>query len=51
VQRVLDELARGCEEGKNLMALLVDGVRSCVTQGEISQTIRKVYGTWNPPLF
>jgi methylmalonyl-CoA mutase N-terminal domain/subunit len=51
VQRAMDELAHGCEDGRNLMELLVDGVKAYVTQGEISQTLRKVYGVWNPPLF
>jgi methylmalonyl-CoA mutase N-terminal domain/subunit len=51
VQRVMDALAHGCEKGQNLMELLVDGVKAHVTQGEISQTLRKVYGIWNPPLF
>ncbi len=51
VQRALDELAHGCEDGRNLMELLVDGVKVYVTEGEVSETLRKVYGTWNPPLF
>lgn len=51
VQIVMDALARGCEKGHNLMELLVDGVKAHVTQGEISKTLRKVYGVWNPPLF
>jgi methylmalonyl-CoA mutase N-terminal domain/subunit len=51
VQRVLDELAHGCEDGRNLMELLVDGMKASVTEGEVSQTLRKVYGVWNPPLF
>jgi methylmalonyl-CoA mutase N-terminal domain/subunit len=51
VQKVMDTLARGCEKGQNLMELLVDGVKVFVTQGEISQTLKSVYGVWNPPLF
>ncbi len=51
VQRALDELAHGCEDGRNLMELLVDRVKVYVTEGEVSQTLRKVYGVWNPPLF
>lgn len=51
VQKVIDSLAQGCEKGQNLMELLVDGVKAYVTQGEISQTLKKVYGVWNPPLF
>jgi methylmalonyl-CoA mutase N-terminal domain/subunit len=51
VQKALDELARGCEEGKNLMEILVDGVKVFITQGEISKTLKKIYGVWDPPLF
>ncbi len=51
VQKTLDAVTRGCEEGLNLMELLVEGVKVYVTEGEISQALRKVYGVWNPPLF
>ena len=51
VQKTLDAVTRGCEEGRNLMELLVEGVKVYVTEGEISQALRKVYGVWNPPLF
>jgi methylmalonyl-CoA mutase N-terminal domain/subunit len=51
VQKALDEVSRGCEEGRNLMELLVDGAKVYVTEGEVSQALRKVYGAWNPPLF
>jgi len=51
VQKALDAVTRGCEEGRNLMELLVEGVKVYVTEGEVSQALRKVYGVWNPPLF
>ena len=51
VQKALDAVTRGCEEGRNLMELLVDGVKVHLTEGEVSQALRKVYGVWNPPLF
>ncbi len=51
VQKALDAVSRGCEEGRNLMELLVEGVKVYVTEGEVSQALRKVYGVWNPPLF
>jgi methylmalonyl-CoA mutase N-terminal domain/subunit len=51
VRKAMDALARGCEEGQNLMELLVDGVKAHVTQGEVSKTLKKVFGVWNPPLF
>jgi len=51
VQKALDAVTRGSEEGRNLMELLVDGVKVHLTEGEVSQALRKVYGVWNPPLF
>ena len=51
VQKALDAVTRGCEEGRNLMELLVEGAKVYLTEGEVSQALRKVYGVWNPPLF
>ncbi|MEI6314664.1 MAG: methylmalonyl-CoA mutase family protein [Syntrophus sp. (in: bacteria)] len=51
VQKALDSVTRGCEEGRNLMELLVEGAKVYLTEGEVSQALRKVYGVWNPPLF
>lgn len=51
VRKALDAVTRGCEEGRNLMELLVDEVKVYLTEGEVSQALRKVYGVWNPPLF
>jgi methylmalonyl-CoA mutase N-terminal domain/subunit len=51
VQRALDAIAKCCEKGENLMDVIVDRVESLVTEGEISGAIKKVYGTWETPLF
>ncbi|MBW2285675.1 MAG: methylmalonyl-CoA mutase [Deltaproteobacteria bacterium] len=51
VQKALDAIARCCDARENLMEVIVDVVESRVTEGEISQAIKKVYGTWETPLF
>jgi methylmalonyl-CoA mutase N-terminal domain/subunit len=51
VQKALDRLAQGCENGHNLMELVVEGAKSHITEGEVSGILKKVYGVWNPPLF
>jgi methylmalonyl-CoA mutase N-terminal domain/subunit len=47
----LENVARCCDAGGNLMEVIVEAVKTRVTLGEISQTIRRSYGTWNTPLF
>ena len=51
VQHSLDTIARCCDEGGNLMEVIINSVRTYVTVGEISRTIKRSYGTWDPPLF
>ena len=51
VREALDAVARCCEQDGNLMEVIVESVKSMVTQGEISQTLKDSYGTWEPPLF
>jgi methylmalonyl-CoA mutase N-terminal domain/subunit len=51
VERALSEVARCCEAGGNLMEVLVEAVRSRVTEGEITSVLKKHYGTWEVPLF
>jgi methylmalonyl-CoA mutase N-terminal domain/subunit len=51
VQQALDAIARCCDKDENLMEVIVDSVKAHVTEGEISRTLKKFYGTWNPPLF
>ena len=50
-QRALDAIARCCDEDGNLMEVIVDSVKSYVTEGEISRTLKDSYGTWDMPLF
>ena len=50
-QRALDDIARCCDEDKNLMEVIIDSVKTYITEGEISKTLKMSYGTWNPPLF
>jgi len=51
VQDALDAVARCCEKDGNLMEIIVEAVKTRVTQGEISHVLKGSYGTWDPPLF
>jgi methylmalonyl-CoA mutase N-terminal domain/subunit len=51
VQQALDSIAQCCEADGNLMEIIVESVKELVTEGEISRTLKRNYGTWNPPLF
>jgi len=51
VQDALDAVARCCEKDGNLMEIIVEAVKTRVTQGEISHALKGSYGTWDPPLF
>jgi len=51
VKDALDAVARCCEKNENLMEVVVESVKAYATLGEISQTLKRSYGTWNPPLF
>ena len=51
VQKALDAIARCCEKDGNLMDVIVESTKTMVTIGEISDVIRRIYGTWKPPLF
>ena len=51
VRQALKDIAQCCDEGGNLMEVIVDAVKTYVTLGEISRTIKDNYGTWNAPLF
>ncbi|MGD8760861.1 MAG: methylmalonyl-CoA mutase family protein [Desulfobacteraceae bacterium] len=51
VQRALNGIAKCCDEDRNLMEVIVESVKSYVTEGEISRTLKQRYGTWTPPLF
>lgn len=51
VERALAAIGRACDEGNNLMEVIVDAVPSRITEGEISGVLKRNYGTWNPPIF
>ena len=51
VPETLEAVTRCCEEDRNLMEVIVNSVKAKVTQGEISNTLKKYYGTWNCPIF
>ena len=51
VAEALEAVTRCCEEDRNLMEVIVNSVKAKVTQGEISNTLKKYYGTWNCPIF
>jgi methylmalonyl-CoA mutase N-terminal domain/subunit len=51
VRQALDDIKRCCHEEKNLMDVIVEAVRVQITEGEISDTLKEHYGTWNAPLF
>ena len=50
-ERALDDIARCCDEERNLMEVIVGSVKALVSEGEISRTIKRSYGTWDMPLF
>jgi methylmalonyl-CoA mutase N-terminal domain/subunit len=50
-KRALEAIARCCDEDGNLMEVIVESVKAHLTEGEVSQTLKKSYGTWDPPLF
>jgi len=51
VKDALDSIRRCCDENGNLMEVLVESVKTLITEGEISSTLKKNYGTWKPHLF
>jgi methylmalonyl-CoA mutase N-terminal domain/subunit len=46
VKKTLDALKRAAESGQNLMPRLIAAVEAEATLGEISDTLRAVYGTF-----
>jgi len=50
-EKALDSVFRCCEDDGNLMEVLVEAVKVPISEGEISQTLKRFYGVWNPPLF
>lgn len=51
VKEALDSVTRCCEENGNFMEVIVESVKAQVTQGEVSNTLKGFYGTWDPPIF
>ena len=51
VRRALDAIEACCRKDGNLMEVIVDSVKSYITLGEISRTLKDCFGTWNMPLF
>lgn len=51
VENSLAAIARCCERDENVMELMIGEVKNLITLGEISQTLKRVYGVWEPPLF
>lgn len=51
VNRSLNAISRCCDQGGNLMEVIIESVNSNITVGEISRAIKGVVGTWNAPLF
>jgi len=51
VGRALERLAVAAKGADNLMPYVVEAVRAYATVGEITQTLRRVFGTYVPPEF
>lgn len=51
VQQKLHALKRAAEGSDNLMPFILDAVRAYATTGEISHTLRSVFGEYRPSLF
>jgi methylmalonyl-CoA mutase N-terminal domain/subunit len=49
-QKSIDALHKAAEGDANMMPLIVDCVRAEATLGEICDTLREVFGTWEEPL-
>lgn len=50
VQKALDELCRGAEKNKNLMPYFMSAVKTYATVGEITDALKKVFGTYQEPV-
>ena len=51
VKDALNTIRRCCDNNGNLMEVIVESVKASVTEGEISDILRKSYGTQKPFLF
>ena len=50
VERRLKQVAEACENGRNLMPVLIDAVKDYVSLGEISDVYRQVFGLYREPI-
>jgi len=50
VERRLKQLADACENGQNVMPVLVDAVKDYASLGEISDVYRQVFGLYREPI-
>ncbi|MEM4846078.1 MAG: methylmalonyl-CoA mutase family protein [Acidilobaceae archaeon] len=48
-RRALDELRRAAERGENIMPYVLNAVKAYATIGEIMDTLKEVYGTYEEP--
>ena len=51
VKRTLAELKKAARSDQNLMPFLVDAVKEYATLGEICDTLKEVFGTYQEPIF
>jgi methylmalonyl-CoA mutase N-terminal domain/subunit len=50
VERRLKQLAEACDQGSNVMPVLVDAVKDYVSLGEIADVYRRVFGLYREPI-
>jgi len=50
VERRLKQLAEACDQGTNVMPVLVDAVKDYVSLGEIADVYRRVFGLYREPI-
>ncbi len=48
VRNALDDIKKAAEKGENLMPYTIKSAKAKVTIGEVSKTLREVFGTWSP---
>jgi methylmalonyl-CoA mutase, N-terminal domain len=50
-RKALDDIARCFEARGNLMEVVVESVKTMVSEGEVTNVLKRCGGTWNPPIF
>jgi methylmalonyl-CoA mutase N-terminal domain/subunit len=48
--RAIDDLAKTCADGGNVMASVMDAVGKDVTVGEVGEVFRTEFGSWKFPV-